>query len=664
MRLPYDILPLLLLHTILAAAASSSPQLQFTSTVVPTDSTLAALLLDEDTDRDTRITIDDNHVSGTDRGDKRFQLRDLQGMRFEVAGTYALSNLLQELKVAQDAGNDSTTVEGRIIFEPPTDRISRQIKQRYWDGLTRRMEGRELRKMLSDEKTTTTDGYAYIYVPASDALAHNFYTTLARQFPKETIRVVTLVTPVMPEHLRSLNGHHGILSLALRKEDGNTVQAVPYVVPGGRFNEMYGWDSYFITIGLLHDGRLDLAKSMVDNLTYEIFHYGKILNANRTYYLTRSQPPFLTSMITAVWQVLPKNPSNHEWLRKALEAAITEYTSVWMSKQHLTSIGLSRYFDSGHGPPPEVEPGHFEKVFERYAARHGMLPKVFEKAYRSGRIEDPNLDAYFVHDRAMRESGHDTSYRLEEQCANLATVDLNSLLYKIERDIGEMIHKVFGDTLVTSDGTVHVSSDWAVRASKRQALINRYLWNQNLGMFFDYDVVLNRQTGYVSATTLYPLWAGLATSDQAALVISNALPYLERAGGLAASSEESRGPITSDHPHRQWDYPYGWAPHQILAWQGLRNYNYDSIAVRLAYRWLYTITFNAVNYSGTVPEKFDVVKRSHLVFAEYGNVGTKFAYITREGFGWTNASYQIGLDLLEPFLRTKLDDLIPPEWIF
>jgi alpha,alpha-trehalase len=101
-----------------------------------------------------------------------------------------------------------------------------------------------------------------------------------------------------------------------------------------------------------------------------------------------------------------------------------------------------------------------------------------------------------------------------------------------------------------------------------------------------------------------------------------------------------------------------------LIWQGLRNYGFDDIANRLVYRWLYTITRNAVDYNGTIPEKFDVVNRSHAVFAEYGNVGTKFDYITKEGFGWMNASYQVGLKLLPSDLRVNLEQLVPPEWIF
>jgi alpha,alpha-trehalase len=207
---------------------------------------------------------------------------------------------------------------------------------------------------------------------------------------------------------------------------------------------MYGWDSYFITLGLLQDNRVELAQSMVDHFVYQINHYGKILNANRTYYLTRSQPPFLTSMIREVYSRLPENSLKKRWLRSSLEAAIKEYETVWMGRVHLTKTGLSRYFDIGYGVPPEVEPGHFDAVFIPYAEKYNMSVEEFEREYKAGKIKVPELDQYFIHDRAMRESGHDTSYRLIGLCADLITVDLNSLLYKIETDIAAIIEEEFG----------------------------------------------------------------------------------------------------------------------------------------------------------------------------------------------------------------------------
>ncbi|HEX9655261.1 MAG TPA: trehalase family glycosidase [bacterium] len=629
-----------------------------------------ALITDEDTDGDKKITIDDAHVLGAERGDKRFWLNTTDDQRLEVSGTYFLSNLLQELKISESTGRDTVELDAERVFELPSDRISRLIKDMYWNSLTRRIDEKGLSKILSDEKTVTVDGFRYVYVPYTDKMAYDYFTRVATEHPEWKMKVVRLAKKITPRYVRELDGHHGILGLEIvargdvRSKNLANFEGLPFVVPGGRFNEMYGWDSYFMVLGLLQNDRLTLAKWMVDNFVYEINHYGAILNANRTYFLTRSQPPFLTSMALAIYERLPRDASSKEWLRTVLQTAIKEYRTVWMNPSRLTKTGLSRYYDSGVGPPPEVEPGHFDAVYQVYSKKFGMELRAFEAAYRSGKIKVPELDEYFVHDRAMRESGHDTSYRLESRCADLVTVDLNSLLYKIEMDIAKTIETEFSGKLQINKKEAETSSAWYQAAEKRKGLINSHLWHAPKGLFFDYNFVEGRQTEYVSATTFYPLWAGLATKEQAEKLVKYALPQLEMPGGIAGSSEESRGPITPEHPLRQWDYPYGWAPHQMVVWQGLLNYGYDSIAHRLVYRWLHCITFNAANYNGTVPEKFDVATRSHQVFAEYGNVGTKFSYITREGFGWTNASYQVGLSILPPEFRADLNRLIPPEWVF
>ncbi|MBI2619181.1 MAG: trehalase [Ignavibacteriales bacterium] len=638
-------------------------QLPDKGVLVPVNTVFDSLLHEEDTDGDSNITIDDPHMPGTVRGDKRFWLKDTWGKSYEIAGHYFLSNLLQELTLARLDGHDTARIFPSRIFEPPSQRISRFIREYFWDSLTRRVDEKNLDVILADEKTISKDGYRYLYVAPSDRSAFDYFTAAARRNPSLRLKVVRLPRTITADYVKSLEGSHGIVTLALQ-QSGEKIEGVPFVVPGGRFNEMYGWDSYFIALGLLQDGRVDLAKAMVDNFVYQITHYGKILNANRTYFLTRSQPPFLSSMVIAVHEHLQKSGGSGEWLKTGLKAAIKEYRDVWTSPQRTTAIGLNRYFDLGSGPPPEVEPGHFDPLFRVSAKKFGMGPEEFERSYRSGKLKVPELDEYFIHDRCMRESGHDTSYRLEGCCADLATVDLNSLLYKTESDVADLIEKHFGGRVEWGDGTSETSARWRSHAKQRKELVDRYLWNETRGMFFDFDVKEGRQREYVSATILYPLWAGLASEEQARLLVRNALPLLEESGGIVSSTEASRGPLSDDRPPRQWDYPNGWAPHQMLAWDGLRRYGYDEAAVRLIYRWLFTITINAAHYNGTVTEKYDVVKRSHQVFAEYGNVGTTFAYITREGFGWTNASYQVGLSMLPGRYRKHLDDLIPPEWVF
>jgi alpha,alpha-trehalase len=625
---------------------------------------LDSLIAKEDTDHDKRITIDDPHIPDTDLGNRRFWLTALDGHRYEVDETYYLANLLENLKLAEDEGKDTLTLSGAEIFQPPVQRIAESIKNLYWSGLTRRIDEAGLEKIFKDEKVKTIDGFNYVYVPDGDTLGYDYFSGVARSRPDFKMKVVMLPAKVTPQYVESLNDRPGILSLKLYRKPDGKITATPFVVPGGRFNEMYGWDSYFITLGLLQDGKVALAKSMVDNFIYEIDHYGKILNANRTYYLTRSQPPFFTSMALAVYQELPKNEETKAWLKEVLEAAIKQYNNYWMGPNHLTKTGLSRYYDNGIGPPPEVEPHRYHYLYAEYAKKYNMSEEQFKDEYLSGRLKVPSLDTFFKNDRAMRESGNDASYRLQYDCIDLVTVDLNSLLYKEETNIADIISDEFNGEVRLGNGKVEKSSTWYEKAVKRKKLMTKYLWNAKAGMFFDYNFVTRRQTGYVAATTFYPLWANLATKKQAEELVKHALPLLDLPGGIVGSTEKSRGPITKDRPQTQWDYPFGWSPQQILTWVGLKNYGYGKLARELAYKWLYTITVNAYNYNGTIAEKYDMVTRSSQVFAEYGNVGTKFSYITRQGFGWTNASYVIGLTFLTKKLIADLDRLIPPEWVF
>jgi alpha,alpha-trehalase len=183
-------------------------------------------------------------------------------------------------------------------------------------------------------------------------------------------------------------------------------------------------------------------------------------------------------------------------------------------------------------------------------------------------------------------------------------------------------------------------------------------------MYFDYDFINKTQSDFVAATTFAPLWSKIATQAQAEAIVKQAIPLLKENGGIAGCTAESRGEISDNRPARQWDYPNGWAPHQMMIWRGLLNYGFTDELQELVYRWLFMITKNAVDYNGTIPEKYDVVAATHKVFAEYGNVGTDFEYITQEGFGWMNASYQYGLSLLEPTYIEKLDTVVNPDIIF
>jgi alpha,alpha-trehalase len=436
----------------------------------------------------------------------------------------------------------------------------------------------------------------------------------------------------------------------------------PYVVPGGRFNEMYGWDSYFIIRGLLRAGKVELARGMVENFFFELDHYGGVLNANRTYYLTRSQPPFLTSMILAVYEAEKTSGQDQRatlaWLAKAYPYAVKDY-NLWMHAPHLAGdTGLSRYYDFGDGPVPEMadDPGFYRRVVsyllahpgvgQNYLARPSsgqpistLIGPIFSLSVCDDGLHNKNCEPveelglspdYYKGDRSMRESGFDVAFRFGPYSGSThhyAPVCLNSLLYKAEKDL-----KQIGALL----GHSQESKEWSERALKRRALVNKYLWNSERGLYFDYDFEHGTQSSYVFITTFYPLWAGLASPEQASAVENN-LKLFEQPGGLAMSQTESKG---------QWDYPYGWAPTQIIAIEGLRRYQYNEDANRTSYNFLDMILDN-FRRDRTIREKYNVVTRSSETAVEAGYHQNVI------GFGWTNAVFLEFLHALPEALASR-----------
>lgn len=260
-------------------------------------------------------------------------------------------------------------------------------------------------------------------------------------------------------------------------------------------------------------------------------------------YLCRTQPPFLTDMALQTYNQLDRSEekANNVWLKAAIQAAIKEYHTIWVGLPRMDpETGLSRFRPNGLGIPPETEASHFTHVLQPYADKHGLSVLEFADAYNFGELVEPELDEYFLHDRSVRESGHDTSYRLEKKSANLATIDLNSLLYKYEMDIATAIRDVFNDELEMEDefplapwpvtaeayavpngdwpkstSKKQTSAEWFARAEWRKGQIDRYLWNEGQKLYYDYDTVKKRQSRYESATSFWPLWAGCASEDQA-----------------------------------------------------------------------------------------------------------------------------------------------------
>jgi alpha,alpha-trehalase len=450
---------------------------------------------------------------------------------------------------------------------------------------------------------------------------------------ERSLRVQMSATDFARVELRTLP------SDAARAEAGLLYLPRPYVVPGGRFNEMYGWDSYFIQVGLLRDGETALARDMVENFLYEIEHYGQILNANRTYFLTRSQPPFLTRMILGVYE----RNQDRAWLRRTLPS-IEKYYRYWTTEPHLTpqlkvlekhhgyiiesphltqGTGLSRYYDLGSGPAPEVVSDerdsqgrtHYDRVKEFYRT-HEVSDYDVAKFY--DRATDELTPEFYRGDRSMRESGFDPSNRFGPFSADITSynpVCLNSLLYVYERDAAR---------IARLSGRLSDARAWEARASARRERVNRLMWDERDGLFYDYNFEKKEVRRYPFVTTFYPLWAGLATPRQAARVAAN-LRMFERAGGLLTSTN-----VTGS----QWDAPFGWAPTQLIAVEGLRRYGFEREAERVSVNFLSLVLKDFIEHN-TIVEKYDVERRTSSLGA-----GLRFGYASNEiGFGWTNAAF-------------------------
>src|SRR5580692_12401498 len=504
-------------------------------------------------------------------------------------------------------------------------------------------------KGVADPKLTEA---AVLYIPADLATPSGFQ----KISPDCNVRL---------EHLPRIIGRLGEVTGSDVQPPGLLYLKNKYVVPGGRFNEMYGWDSYFIIRGLLRDGRVELARGMVENFFFEIEHYGAVLNANRTYYLTRSQPPFLSSMVMAVHEAQrAAGQDDRDWLETAY-SYVKRGHAMWTREPHLAGdTGLARYYDFGDGPAPEAlqDETDIYRQASAYFLFHNGIPtyegeaadvpagrssgsaysvRVCGTAQSQSSCEPERLiklkPDYYKGDRSMRESGFDISFRFEPYGAathHYAPVCLNSLLFKTERDLEEMSRLLGKD----SD-----TAQWQRQAEARRQAIQKYLWDERQGLFFDYNFDKAQRSNYLYATTFYPLWAGLATPEQARAVVKN-LSSFERAGGIAMSVEDTQA---------QWDYPFGWAPIQLLAVEGMRRYGYNAEGDRVSIEFLSTVLENFVR-EGTIREKYNVVTRSSDT-----NVTAGYA-VNVVGFGWTNAAFVELLHSLPPEKIAQLGYATPP----
>jgi alpha,alpha-trehalase len=377
----------------------------------------------------------------------------------------------------------------------------------------------------------------------------------------------------------------------------------PYVVPGGRFRELYYWDSYFTMLGLDQSGRQDLVRDMVRDFAHLIDTYDHVPNGTRSYYLSRSQPPFFFEMVG----LLSANDPAAAFARH-LPQLKREY-AFWMQGAETVRRG------SAHRRVVALADGSILNRYwdDRDTPRDESYREDSELARSSARPP-----AQLFRDiRAAAESGWDFSSRWFADAQTRATldtteiipVDLNSLLFGLENAIQSGC-KRRGDTAC--------ARNFARRAAARRTAIDRYLWDASSGAYLDYRWTHDARLSRVSAATLYPLFVSLASDAQARAVAMTTITQLLKPGGIVTTTLETG---------QQWDAPNGWAPLQWIAIAGLRHYQQESLARTIACRWM-SIVNDLYRRSGKLVEKYDVVS--------IGRAGGGGEYSLQDGFGWTN----------------------------
>jgi alpha,alpha-trehalase len=377
----------------------------------------------------------------------------------------------------------------------------------------------------------------------------------------------------------------------------------PYVVPGGRFRELYYWDSYFTMLGLAESGRQDLLEDMVQNFAHLIDAYGHMPNGTRSYYLTRSQPPFFFEMVSLL---SPADPAAA--FARYLPELKTEY-AFWMEGANELKAGLAhrrvvalddgsilnRYWDDSDAPRDE---SYREDVAEAQATSREP-----HEIYREI--------------RAAAESGWDFSSRWFADSQTIGSIDtteiipidLNSLMFGLENAIRAGCERA---------GDHDCAEEYARRAAARRAAIDGYLWDQTRGAYLDYRWTLKLRIDRLSAATLYPLLTQVASEAQAASVAQTVERELLKAGGIVATTLKTG---------QQWDAPNGWAPLQWIAVAGLRSFGRDLLAEKVACRWMVNVS-RVYRQTGKLVEKYDVIATDRP--------GGGGEYPTQDGFGWTN----------------------------
>jgi len=383
---------------------------------------------------------------------------------------------------------------------------------------------------------------------------------------------------------------------------------------------LFYWDVYFTQIGLLPHGELKLAKGGINNLKYVLDKYGFIPNANADWGDNRSQPPYFCMMVKDVYDIT----KDKAWLKPLYEGVLKEYrfwtdTSATRIQASTTELGLQRYFH--HASKREL----LEMYDTELTSRFGFAKDVAE-------AEKLSVASRFA---AEAETGMDFTTRFESRCPDFIAVDLNSNLYLYEKDLA-----YFEKELGISNG-----AKWLALAEKRKALINKYCWNEKRGLYLDYDYVNKRSSKVAAATAFSPLFAGIASVEQAARMRAN-LPLLEKEAGIVTCE------TTVQEHNYQWDHISVWSPMQSLVIMALDKYGFKEDASRIAMKHLDLI---AANYYSPNPSSY-VTKKGITVLRKPGGIYEKYTfdgkindreYIANLLYDWTTGAYAFAYDYLK-----------------
>jgi len=399
----------------------------------------------------------------------------------------------------------------------------------------------------------------------------------------------------------------------------------PYVVPGGRFREVYYWDSYFTMLGLAESGHWDKIEDMVTNFGHEIDTWGHIPNGNRSYYLSRSQPPFFSLMVEllathdgdeALKTWLPQMEKEYQYWMEGADTLQPGQANKRVVKLSDGSV-LNRYWDDRDTPRPE-----------------SWLDDVTTAK------NNPNRPATEIYRdlRSAAASGWDFSSRWMDDPNQLGTirttsivpVDLNALMFKMEKMLARG-YQAAGDSAK--------ASQYDALANARQKGIEANLWNEKEGWYADYDLKTKKVRNQLTAAALYPLFVNAAAKDRADKVAGAAKERLLKPGGIATTTVNSG---------QQWDAPNGWAPLQWVATAGLQNYDQQKLAMEVSWRFLTNVQ-HTYDREKKLVEKYDV--------STTGTGGGGGEYPLQDGFGWTNGVTLKMLDLICP--KEKPCDSVP-----